>query len=206
MPLFIKNKLFFIHIPKCGGDTINFALKDSGDPPFLFVADGSVMVNNHTPQHITYRELSQLGWSASNGFRLAALVRHPLERVLSAYRYASLFRKDLSTYTKTPDEFLKNFLSNDPESNRIFDNHNKGLLDYLTNENGIIDPGIYIRPLWEFDLWLRDLGLEKISFNQRKNVTSNLGSSLPTFSQEQIEKIKDFYQEDISWFEKNFPR
>ncbi len=204
MPLFLKNKLLFIHIPKCGGDTINYALKTEGDAPFLFVSDGSVMLNQHTPQHATYRELMQMGWTLQPDFRVAALVRHPVERVLSAFRYIQLFRKDLIKYAVTPDEFLNYFLSNKTEFTNVFDNHNKGLLDFLVNENGVVDPSIYIRPIKDVDIWLKDLGLPIISSNQRRNVTCNLSSSFPTFTQKNIEQIEDFYKEDILWFENNF--
>lgn len=205
MPIFIRNKLLFIHIPKCGGDTINFALKNSGDTPFLFVPDGSVMINNHTPQHSTWRELKNMGWTTPAGFRVAALVRHPVDRVLSTFRYIYHFRKDLLPSAKTPSEFLDNFLSREPGVNARFDNHNKSLMDFLVNENGTIDPIIHIRPLVECDLWLNELGLPKISINERKNVTSILSANLPKFTQENIEQIKDFYKEDILWYESNFP-
>lgn len=204
MPLFIKNKLFFIHIPKCGGDTITYALSKSGDKPFLFVNDGSVILNGHTPQHTPYREILQMGWLATNGFRVAALVRHPVERVLSAFRYIHFFRKDLLPYAINTEQFLNNFLSHKSESKIIFDNHNMGLLDFLVNDNGAIDPNIYIRPLDEVDLWLSDLSLCEIPFNQRRNVTANLSASLPTFTQKNIDRIREFYHKDILWFENNF--
>ena len=79
-----------------------------------------------------------------------------------------------------------------------------GLLDFLVNDNGAIDPNIYIRPLDEVDLWLSDLSLCEIPFNQRRNVTANLSASLPTFTQKNIDRIREFYHKDILWFENNF--
>ena len=205
MPLFSRHKLLFIHIPKCGGDTISFALSNQGDKPFLFVADGSVMVNGHSPQHATWRELLKLGWSTRDEYRVAALVRHPIDRVLSAFRYIHHFRKDLLPFAETPAGFLDNFLSKETGALRRFDNHNKSILDFLINEDGVIDSIIHIRPLNQIELWLSELQLPQISVQDRRNVTSNSTKIIPEFSNQDIQKIKDFYQKDISWYEQNFP-
>jgi hypothetical protein len=208
MPLFLKHRLLFIHIPKCGGDTISHALRQAGDPPFLFVDDGSVMVNGHTPQHLSWRELVAMGWSGGAGFRVAALVRHPVDRVLSAYRYVHGFRPDLVGFAGTPACFLDHFLSEEEVATQRFDHHNKGLLSFLTNEDGSIEPDIHVQPLSRMDVWLRELSLPPIAASERRNVTASArgddaGSG---FGPCEIERIREFYAEDICWYEAHFGR
>lgn len=202
MPLFLNHRLLFIHIPKCGGDTISHALRRAGDPPFLFVADGSVMINGHTPQHLTWRELVGMGWAVKGEFRVAALVRHPVDRVRSAFRYVRRFRPDLAEFAQSPAQFLDHFLSREEMATRRFDNHNKGLLDFLTDADGLVEPSIHIAPLSEVDRWLRDLSLPAISELERRNVTG--AAEGPGFSDEALERIRKFYREDILWYEGQF--
>lgn len=204
MPLFLRHRLLFIHIPKCGGDTVNFALRARGDPPFLFVADGSVMVNGHTPQHMRWREYLDAGWSTGGGFRVAALVRHPVDRVMSEYRYIHLTRHDLRKYAPTPGVFLDYFLSRDPRARQAFDNHNVGLLDFLSDAHGRIDPAIYVRPVQEIEAWLQTLGLPAIGGNERRNVTAGL-RNLARFTANDVSRIRAFYRADVEWFEATYP-
>jgi hypothetical protein len=206
LPLFFNHRLLFIHIPKCGGDTVNLKLSSLGDAPLLFVDDGSVMINRHTPQHMTYQELIKAGWSFNNNFRVASLVRHPVDRVLSEFRYLHLKRPDLvSQFAPNPSAFLDNFLSNTPEICARFDNHNLGLLEFLADQDGCVDERIYIRPTLEMPQWLSDLGLPAISDSERRNVTTHL-IELPDFNQSDIQRIEAYYAQDISWFEMKFPK
>jgi len=169
MPLFLRNKLLYIHIPKCGGDTVSYFLREHNDPPFLFIADGSVMVNGHTPQHLTWREFMKLGWLPSNDFKVAALVRHPVDRVISEFRYIQHSRPDLVGIATTPSSFLDAFLSSDPISNTLFDNHNLSILEFLEDESGQIDPIIDIRPVQEMDQLMNSLGLPPVPLSAWRN-------------------------------------
>lgn len=204
MPLFLKNKLLFLHIPKCGGDTINHALRVAGDTPFLFVDDGSVLVNGHTPQHLTWRELVSAGWHTPPGFRVAALVRHPVDRVKSAYRYVLCYRPDLHYLGTTPSEFLSSFLSREPQIFLKYDHHNLGLLDFLRNESGNVESSIFTMALQDMNVWLAELGLPEIEPSQYRNVTKGL-RVFPDFGASDLDRIRDYYSEDIRWFEKLFP-
>jgi hypothetical protein len=205
MPLFLKNKLLLIHIPKCGGSTITEGLRASGDSPFLFVADGSIMINGHTPQHMTWCEFKKAGWTSPPGYKVAALVRHPVARVLSAYRYIHAVRKDLLPFANSPSEFLDHFLRDSVESNLRFDNHNKSLKSFLQNEEGEIDPEIHVQPIENIETWLEELNLPEKIANIRINSTrENLGYG--TFSDNLIQTIRDFYEDDVFWFEQTFPQ
>jgi hypothetical protein len=205
MPLFIRHRLLFIHIPKCGGDTITYALKQRGDPPFLFVADGSVMVNGHTPQHMTWQELQASGWSTPPGFRVAALVRHPIHRAMSAFRYIQTSRPDLVRYAPDSKTFLDHFLANDDDAFRRFDYHNRDILSFISNNLNEIHPDIYIQPVEQMNVWLHKLNLPQINTHERRNVTQGR-SDLSGFTLNDIDRVISRYYSDIQWFEARFPR
>lgn len=207
MPLFLRNQLLYIHIPKCGGDSVSHFLRRHDDPPFLFIPDGSVMVNGHTPQHLTWKEILKLGWSPSNHFKVAALVRHPIDRVISEFRYIQIFRPDLVGIAATPSSFLDAFLSSDPTSNTLFDNHNLSILEFLEDESGQVDPAIDIRPVQEMDQLMASLGLPAIPPAEFKNVTkgSDRLDSTFVFHPKDIDRIVKFFARDMDWFTSRFP-
>lgn len=205
MPLFIQHRFLFIHIPKCGGDTISQALKSRGDHPLLFVADGSVMVNGHTPQHMTWHELKQMGWVTPPGFRVAALVRHPVHRVLSEFRYIHTSRPDLIRWARTPTMFLDHFLPIDDDAYRRFDFHNLDMLRFISDDNGEVNSSIYIQSVEDMDRWAQELNLPKISLYERRNVTQDKKFSA-NFSRRDIERIISRYRTDILWYETTFPK
>jgi len=207
MPIFYAQRLLFIHIPKCGGDTVTYHLRSHSSPPFLFVDDGSVMVNGHTPQHMTWREILQAGWKTPPEFRIVTLVRHPIERVLSEYRYIRMFRKDLLAYAESPSAFLDAFLEDSVAARRRFDNHNVSILEFLKNQDGYLDPNIEIYLVDEMNSLMGSLGLPPVPANTRRNVTSAMAEEAWShkFSVADIDRIAKRYQEDIDWFENRFP-
>lgn len=201
MPLFLRHRTLFIHIPKCGGGTLGACMRAAGDPPFLEVPDGSVLMNGHTPQHATWRELNQLGWTTPPDFRVVALVRHPVERVLSAYRFAKLYRPDLAWYTRTPRAFLRHFLAGHPRAFKRFDQHNLGLLDFLVDASGIIAPEVEIWPLERMDDLLASFGLGPVTPENRRHVTDGANP----FNARQMARIRDHVRRDLTWYERRFP-
>lgn len=201
MPLFLNHRALFVHIPKCGGDTFSQAMRQAGDAPFLFVPDGSVMTNGHTPQHLTWRELCQMGWSTPPDFRVVALVRHPVDRVLSAYRYIYLARPDLVHWAQSPTQFLDHFFSPDPQIRLRFDHHNLGLLPFLRNAEGGVEDSIEIWHVADMDELLATFGLPPVPENARRNVTPR-GSK---WSSADLDRVGREVAEDLVWFEAQFP-
>lgn len=208
MPIFFKNNLLFIHIPKCGGDTVTHHLHRYGDPPFLFVADGSVMINGHTPQHMTWLELLNAGWRTPPGFRVAALVRHPVDRVISEFQYIKVYRPDLKDSTLNPTSFLDEYLHDAPYTAARFDNHNLGIHDFLSGPDGEIDTTIDIYPINEMDRMVESLGLPQIRPENRRNVTGGISpeTGFQPFSQADIGRIIERYRRDIEWLKANLPQ
>lgn len=207
MPLFLKNRLLFIHIPKCGGDTLTFHMRSNGDEPFLFVADGAVMVNGHTPQHMTWKELLSCGWKTPSDFRIAATVRHPVDRVISEYQYARVYRPDLVDSHMSPKAFLDDFLRSTYDASKKYDNHNLGLLEFLTNESEAIDQAIEVYEIHQMDELVSSLNLPKIDPRQRRNVTQQKGDYWNShgFDDEDISRIQEFYKDDLHWIARIFP-
>lgn len=207
MPLFLKNRLLFIHIPKCGGDSITFHMRNNGDEPFLFVADGAVMVNGHTPQHMTWKELLRCGWKSPSDFRIAATVRHPVDRVISEYHYTRIYRPDLVDLDKSPKAFLDEFLRAQPEVRARYDNHNLGLVEFLSDITGEVSQSIEVFTIHQMDELITSLGLPRLNLKDRRNVTSTANSKgdFRGFDKEDVSRICEFYRKDLDWLANNFP-
>jgi hypothetical protein len=207
MPLFLKHRLLLIHIPKCGGDTVAHHLRRHDDPPFLFVADGALMVNGHTPQHMTWLEMLQGGWQTPPGFRVAALVRHPVDRVVSEFHYIKAYRPDLHNSIRDPASFLDDFLPDTRAAALRFDHHNVSICDFLSGRDGEIDPAIDVYPINEMDQLVGSLGLPRIMPEDRRNVTRGTAahSGGQPFAPADIARITARYQRDIDWLSLRFP-
>lgn len=182
---------------------MSHVLRQAGDHPFLFVADGALMINGHSPQHLTWREYLSMGWTTPSDFRIAALVRHPVDRVISAYRYIHTFRPDLRRHAADPSAFLDVFLSLEPETSLIFDQHNLGNLDYIVGTNGAPDESIQLWHMHDMNKLFAELGLSPVTLDERRNATQQPASC--EFRPDQIDRIRRRYEHDVAWFEDRFP-
>jgi hypothetical protein len=183
MPIF-NDEITFIHIPKCGGTSIENFLVDNNFNMSLFTSSGSVFINGHSPQHCTYNELERLNLLTDKIF---AIIRPEVDRVVSEYFYILENRLDLSRLFKSFDEFLDLFL--DYNNTILFDNHNLSNKEFLVNEFGVIDEKIKIFDFFnteEIEDYLKLKGLDKIHKMQSKNKKHILENH-------HIEKIKKFY-------------
>lgn len=128
MPIFIKHKKVFIHIPKTAGSSIEKQFELNNDKR-IFHSE-SVYINGHSPQHSTFKEL--LNWRLiPNDFQVFAVIRHPYERFVSEYNYRN---------TKNNPENLDSFC------NRLlglfrneydWDNHHLSSSDFIEGANDI---------------------------------------------------------------------
>lgn len=107
MPLLLKHKHIFIHIPKCGGSSIEEKFQEIGDRP-IFKNGSIAVINNHTPQHCTYLELKKLNMIPED-YKVFTVVRHPFDRFISEFNY----RKTFAKYSKDLDYFSKEFFTTD---------------------------------------------------------------------------------------------
>jgi len=189
MPLFLEKNLFFIHIPKTGGTSVEKILMDHGCSISLISTTGSVFVNGHTPQHITFREIQELGLD-KNRFRFFAVIRDPLERIISEYNYLLEKRPDISAHFHDFDSFLELFLN--PEKSSLFDNHNLSSVEYITNKQGKIDHRISLVRYFDAAHLEQIIGLTGIR-NYKEQKSNKTITSVPP---KHLGRIKDFYRED----------
>lgn len=103
MPLDKKHNAIFIHIPKCGGSSIEKSF-GYGHLNRLF---GMHTVNNRTYQlqHLTPSEIIELGLMDLDEFRRYkkfCFVRNTYEKIASSYvSYFKMFSRDFEDYIKT---------------------------------------------------------------------------------------------------------
>lgn len=127
MPIFLKNKFVFIHIPKTGGTSVEEEFKSRGDNPLFFSSE--YFVNSHSPQHSTYDELNSWGL-IPNDFKIFAVIRHPYERFISEYNYRyDEFKEPLKDFTKRFCGWFRN--------EHDWDNHHLSCSDFLQNSKNV---------------------------------------------------------------------
>jgi hypothetical protein len=132
MPIFSNQNeyILFIHIPKCGGSSIEKVLKKHSQHMFLFYAD-----EKHefpcNPQHFQYNLLRHLTpkVDVTPSF---AIVRHPLLRIISEYKYKQRLLnkkgKPSGTIAKEISNYFKDY-SFDPY---IHDNHIRPQIEFVS--------------------------------------------------------------------------
>lgn len=187
MPLCLMNEkmLLFVHIPKCGGSTIETYLQQKGKLGFKL--KGRKGWCKTVPQHVHAEIYEPL---FPDGFvdETFTVFRHPVERILSEYRY----RVDNMAETQPFSDWLEQNLAiyaNDPYA---LDNHLRPQVEFLCDgikifrfEDGLDTVMSYIdeqsgsdpieQPIWE-----------KKSSAQK-----------PVPSEADLDKITAFYAEDL---------
>ncbi|MCF8405741.1 MAG: sulfotransferase family protein [Bacteroidales bacterium] len=194
MPLFVNNKLLFIHIPRTGGTSIEKFLESKGDTANLFTATGAIFINGHTPQHCTFRELEDLGF-ISDDVRIFSILRNPINRAISDYFYFRDHRPDIFDLFKNFTGFLDLYL--DPENYPLFDNHNLSNYEYLADHTGIISEKITIFKFFNIPEIEKFLGFEGLGrFNHYKTAKGNL-----EINKRNLKRMKNYFSEDFNLFD-----
>jgi len=128
MPIFRHNgeMHFFAHVPKCGGQSVEAYLQ-ARFGPLAFLNNDYLGIEpdrrwtRSSPQHVDRVALNALipaDWFASS----FAVVRHPLNRLISVYNYLSIHHKTIPA-DLTIEEWLTQNISKHPTAPFAFDNH-----------------------------------------------------------------------------------
>lgn len=119
MPIvkFRDKLVYFSHIPKCGGASVESYLAKISKGKIAFIDNGyhslqkGVKWNNSSPQHIDGQSLERL-FSVNFFDAFFAVVREPIERFESAFNFQKNIEKTINPDTKINDFIL----SLDPKS------------------------------------------------------------------------------------------
>lgn len=197
MPIFrIKQKnVLFVHIPKTGGETVERYLGQHSEIGFFHPWMNQTYYQC-TPQHFDAEMLAPLFPASFIDYRFA-FIRHPLDRLVSAYkmRMGRRFRNgdDFPEF----DEWFTKFSTILDTKPRVLDNHlNKqsAFIEDTTKvfrfEDGIIDNLKQVQD---------DLG---VTFDFSRNIHRQKSHSdiQVTISDDHITRIAEFYAEDFAAF------
>jgi hypothetical protein len=117
MPLFLKSKVCFIHIPRSGGSFIESLFAQNNDAG-IFLSPYQMM-NGTSPQHQNFDMLNFLN-IIPKGFKVFTVIRDDVDRFLSEYNW--LLKRNVIDSKTTFSAFLDDFLNT--ENAAKYDNHN----------------------------------------------------------------------------------
>ena len=221
MPIFNKRKLCFIHIPKNAGSTIEKAL-DMKNKESLYEEKWheDFLV---CPQHLTFLELSTL--INIENYQVFSVVRNPFDRLVSEFGYFYKNNHRVCGKSKEPHPFelktdisiFKNITFKDfvdvcfnieyKERKWLFDGHLEPQVDFIKGETSMkIFKYENINECFE---WLRkftniDLQFGNENRSQRKDYVNYYLKDTHTLDTDLIEKVGNFYKEDILRFGYSF--
>lgn len=197
LPLERKHKFIFIHIPKTGGTAISHALF------------GQEVL------HRRVEELAKFDLSTLKRCTVFCVVRHPIQRFLSAFNYLigggsnqfdkTFFRDTISSYQESPDLFIREYLAGigDLSSLKVYP-HFRTQASFLKMANGKIRVNKiinYDNIQSEFNLFCNEFSISNISL-QKKNVTPAKRFSEKDLSEEATLLIHKMYACDFILLEK----
>lgn len=221
MPISYNYKKIFIHVPRCGGNSVCKALNIDSLEELVssdFIKHTSLFVEKKkfnlyeynmciykSPQHLTYYELEKiLPPIYFLNFSIFSIVRNPYERLVSEYKYLMNICKD-EKYKIIEEcsfeSFLENLKMHQLDRNRKFNGHLETQTDYLVDSSGNISKNIKIYKFENikecFDDILKDIKIEIIPW------LKNTDNSVPYrtyYTEESAKIVANFYANDFKNF------
>lgn len=200
MPYFKDLNLFFIHIPKTGGTSIEnyfydkLHLEKTFDTMITSSTSCKFRLNKHTLQHTTYEELLDNNCFNFNIKTLnkLAVVRNPYDRIVSDMLFWKLITSDMSP--KDIEIKLKIYL-NDSYN---YDNHRLQQYKFVTINNQLVND-ITIIATETLTQDMHKLGYTDFNLHVNKSLNDNIDyKKLLTKKAKKI--IYKYYKKDFEFF------
>lgn len=201
MPLFnnCNNLLLFIHIPKCGGSSIEALLKKNSQHMSIFYAD-----EKHefpcNPQHFQYDLLRHLTPDIENTPSFA-VVRHPLLRVISEYKYRQSLLKKKGKKSGSITREVSNYFKDYGFDPYIHDNHIRPQIEFVSANTRIFKLENGLQHAVNFGASVLSIGsqLNQYSEDELPTLLKSAYDSL-VLSGKTINQVQSFYSADFEAF------
>ena len=187
-----KHKFIFVHIPKCGGTSIESAFGCWKGK----AAQKHYHVGNNSSQHHTCVEILKHFPDCKDYFKFA-FIRNPFDRLVSEYRYIKSYNKNFnlsfSDLCLDLDKNLRDY---------AYPYHDKSLCDYLLDNNNyeVVD---FIGRLEnfqsDFDKICQIIGMPSITLPHHMK-TSKSKHYTEYYDNETREIVSEKYAKDIEYF------
>jgi hypothetical protein len=194
MPLNSKHKLFFIHIPKTAGSTIETAL-NMKSLQGLYCEDRLQGILNVNPQHLKFKDLNSI--INFKNLTTFTVVRNPFDRIVSEYKYIKSIEGYLPEYRNLKfDDFVNSILLD--QNKYRFDNHFESQYSFIEGGEEYIKIFKYENIKELFD-WLSDFMQRPLSFNNEKK-SNKMHYSFYFQRKDTIDLVHNFYKDDFEKF------
>lgn len=203
--LWEKNKLIFIHIPKCGGTSVENSLNIIEKGKYWgFDKNISKKIKfPHELQHMPFDAYKKLITNLKN-YKVFAFVRNPFDRAISLYKDTKFKRPDIRKYLKLNNQFSFNdFLIKIKKSKHI---HHKNQIYFLKKSNlNKIKILRFENFESEFKSFLNDCNLKtqikKSNLSKKQIFERNLSFYK---NKDNIKLVQQKFSDDLKFFEYSF--
>lgn len=202
MPLCSKYKLFFIHIPKTAGTSVELAL-DIQKSECLYSENRFNRILKINPQHFTYSDLNSI--LNFTDLKIFTIVRNPFDRIVSEFKYVQKMENAnwLDYKSLDFDSFVDKILNLDSNIARdIFDNHLMTQYDYIKGAEDIVKIFKYENLQEAFD-WLNLITESTLDFKHERN-SEKMHYSFYYKYKKTIDTVAEFYKKDLEYFNYSF--
>lgn len=199
MPFFRNSNVLLIHIPKCGGSSLENYFIDTYQKKWtiqtLFCRTANLTMNGHSLQHCIYSELYDFREYFEldfNTLTIITAVRNPYHRVISDMFFFGIL--DVNDTPEVVEKKMKEFI----ESPSAYDNHKLPQIDYLLHE-GKIDPKIKILKTETLTADMHELGYTDFDINVNVTYKDKI-DYMSFFNRASLDYINSYYGKDFERF------